>query len=170
MGQGKYIRTDEIRKKASEALKGKKHSKERKRKISEALIGIKHTEYTKALMSKAKKGLKVPLLSGENSSSWKGEDVGYSALHRWKRKISGHPQFCKKCGKRGEYIVYFRQGRAVRRWNIDWASKSREYRRDLNDWIGLCRPCHTKYDERGFPKGHTINNRRVPWNKKWLQT
>lgn len=41
---------------------------------------------------------------------------------------------CEDCGKQ--------KGR------IEWANKSHKYKRDVKDWISLCKPCHGKYDKR----------------------
>lgn len=69
---------------------------------------------------------------GEESPSWKGDRVGYGALHDWVRKWKGKPRICEHCGIEGN--------------NLEWANKSQEYKRDLNDWIRLCRTCHRRYD------------------------
>lgn len=70
---------------------------------------------------------------GQNHPLWKGDDVGYSGLHYWVYRHKGKPSTCEHCLKNS--------GR------FEWANKSREYRRDLNDWISLCYSCHDKYDE-----------------------
>lgn len=66
-------------------------------------------------------------------SNFKGEEVGYDALHDWVNRHKGKAKECEHCGKSS--------GR------IEWANKSRNYLRDLNDWISLCKKCHYKYDE-----------------------
>ena len=69
----------------------------------------------------------------ETHYTWKGDNVGLSGLHDWVRKHLGRPKKCEHCG-----IENAKQ--------YDWANKSREYKRDLNDWIRLCRKCHLIYD------------------------
>jgi hypothetical protein len=64
--------------------------------------------------------------------TFKGDYVGYSSLHKWVRKHNGSPSVCEHCGKT--------EGR------IEWANKSHEYKRDLSDWIALCKKCHVYYD------------------------
>jgi len=93
MLRGTYIRTEEIKKKISEALKGRHLSEETKRKLSEVLKGNKRalghscskehkkhisevmkghitSEETKRKISKTEKGKLVP--KGEKSCLWKG--------------------------------------------------------------------------------------------------
>lgn len=70
--------------------------------------------------------------TGENNKKWKGDNVGYYALHRWVRRTLGIPTRCSRCG-----------GTAKR---LDWANVSREYKREKDDWIALCSTCHGKFD------------------------
>ena len=71
---------------------------------------------------------------GENHPQWKGEDVKYQSLHIWVRRQKGDASEC---------------------WNehceglsnsFDWANIDGEYRRNLDDFISLCRSCHKLYD------------------------
>jgi hypothetical protein len=80
----------------------------------------------------------------EDSPNWKGDSVGKAALHRWVEKYKGKPRKCEHCGteKAKQY---------------DWANVSQRYKRDLDDFIRLCRPCHAKYD---YPTR----------SKKWAKT
>lgn len=75
---------------------------------------------------------------GEKNASWKGDNVGYAGLHAWVKTVLGKPQKCDKCG-------------CTDKKYYDWANISHQYKRDLNDWIRLCRSCHTKMD------------RKMPW-------
>lgn len=68
---------------------------------------------------------------GENSSVWKGNKVGYYALHMWVYREKGRPKKCEFCGSGN---------------NLAWANKSQLYKREIDDWIRLCRKCHYKYD------------------------
>lgn len=74
---------------------------------------------------------------GENHAKWKGDKVGYQALHSWVRRKKGKPLTCEFCGYKD-----------TRPKMIQWANKSRKYLRDLNDWISLCAKCHWKYDRK----------------------
>lgn len=89
--------------------------------------GKKFTEEYKKRLSLAHIGK----MTGENHPSWKGEEVGYVGLHRWVRRELGKPKKCTNCSSAE---------------NVQWANKSHEYKRDLEDWIELCRSCHMRYD------------------------
>lgn len=68
---------------------------------------------------------------GEKHPNWKGENVGYYALHAWVYRNLGRPKCCEHCASTT---------------NLQWANKSHEYRRDLMDWLSLCQVCHRKHD------------------------
>lgn len=127
-------------KKRSEALKitgvlpsfkGRKHSQETIKKISIANRG--KTPWNR--------GKKCPEIgrAGELSSAWRGDDVGYGAVHDWIKKTLGKPSECKNCGTK----------EAKR---FEWANISGEYKRDVNDWLRLCTKCHHKMDGSGNHK------------------
>lgn len=65
----------------------------------------------------------------EKHSLWKGDAVGYTALHKWVRKQGGIPNFCSK-------------GIAHQAKIFVWANKSGLYKRDLSDWHTLCNSCN----------------------------
>lgn len=69
---------------------------------------------------------------GEKNTQWKGNDVGYSALHKWINKWFKKNESCEECGK---YTGW-----------LDWANVSHEYKREVSDWMTMCRSCHAKYD------------------------
>lgn len=75
--------------------------------------------------------------SGEKHYEWKGDNVGYRGLHRWVDKNLGKPAKCENCGviKKG-----LRQ--------MHWANKSKEYKRELSDWVRLCVKCHWALDKK----------------------
>ena len=64
---------------------------------------------------------------------WVGEDVSYPALHSWVRRHLGTPQYCEHCG-------------STDKSHYEWANKSGNYKRDLDDWLRLCKSCHHRYD------------------------
>jgi hypothetical protein len=88
------------------------------------------------------KGLKG-YSEGEKNGMWKGNEVGYTALHDWVKYRLGtaRDKECVYCGSE-DYV--------------DWANVSHEYKRDLTDWMPLCRKCHFKYDEQNF--GRSVRN------------
>lgn len=88
---------------------------------------------------------------GAEKPNWKGDAVGYSALHAWVRRVKGAPCVCERCGTT--------EGK-----RYEWANKSREYRRDLDDWERLCVSCHRKDGNRmgEYPSPKGIPTGRVP--------
>lgn len=71
-------------------------------------------------------------LRGADHPAWKGDDVGYDALHDWVKGTLGSTGKCWFCGSTEM---------------VDWANISHEYLRDENDWMELCRKHHSKYDK-----------------------
>ncbi len=57
----------------------------------------------------------------------------YKSIHAWMLYHLGSAALCIKCGSTE---------------NVEWANKSRSYKRDLADWIQLCKKCHFNYDRR----------------------
>ena len=96
----------------------------------------KKTEYKNGSIpwSKLNKG-KMP--KGKNHWEWKGDKVGYFALHNWIKRNLGSPKECKKCGSK-----------SAKRY--EWANISRKYKRAFSDWVRLCKSCHEKYDKGGM--------------------
>ena len=123
---------------------------ETRMKISKIMKGkLPWNTGTKGLIipwNKGKKGLqiawnknkKLPQFSEEKAYQWKGDKVGYIALHIWVAEKLGKSDICDFCGTSGL------KGR-----QIHWANKSHQYKRDINDWIRLCASCHRYYDQ-GF--------------------
>ena len=77
-------------------------------------------------------GLKVGQeLSGKESSTWKGDSVGYGGLHKRIRQLKGKPEQCEFCGSKN---------------NMTWANIDGKYSCNVEDYIALCQPCHRKFD------------------------
>lgn len=74
---------------------------------------------------------------GNNNVNWKGDDVGYFALHSWVKRHLGRPNKCQHCGLESNNPNM-----------IQWANKSWEYKRTVNDWLRLCAKCHSSYDRK----------------------
>lgn len=70
---------------------------------------------------------------GSKNHQWKGDRVGYSALHKWINNYLTKPNQCALC----ETTVSSR---------FEWANVSGKYLRNFSDWFYLCKSCHTKYD------------------------
>lgn len=66
--------------------------------------------------------------------NWKGDNVGYNALHKWIRNNKPKSEFCNQCNDKLTLIIH----------NV-----SGEYRRDFDDWEWICYPCHAKIHEWG---------------------
>lgn len=145
--------SEETRHKISEAFKGRKLTQEHKDKISRGNKGTVRSpeaieNYKKAANHPDKngtfrkgltpwnKGKKFIQITGEKNTNWKGGEVGYFSLHNWVKRHLGSPEKCEHCGTTEKKDPKFFQ----------WANKSHEYKRDLTDWIRLCRTCHDKYD------------------------
>ena len=90
----------------------------------------KETEFKKGSFpwNKNKEFLEI---RGERHANWKGNGVGYQALHSWVKKRLTKPTNCVNC-------------REVKKLNL--ANKSGNYKRDLSDWLWLCDKCHHKRD------------------------
>lgn len=94
--------------------------------LGKRFTGRKHKPETIAKMKKAQIGRK--------HWHWVGAKVNYQSLHAWIERHKGKPKKCEHCGTTSKKAKY------------DWANKSGKYKRDLNDFIRLCKPCHRKFD------------------------
>jgi len=95
-------------------------------KGNKSRLGMKHSIKTKQKM-------RIAALNSKNHN-WKGDNVSYNALHAWVRVRLGTPNYCAYC-QSTEAKIY------------DWANLSHAYKRDLDDWIRLCRKCHIAFDK-----------------------
>lgn len=77
--------------------------------------------------------------SGERNTNWKGDNVGYDALHDWVKRKLGTPMQCSVCGG-----VYKNPKQ------MNWANKSKKYKRNINDWVRLCKKCHFQFDKESY--------------------
>ena len=132
---GKYIRTDAIRKKLSDSIRKNPTKYWLGKNIPpEVIQKIKDTK-----KRNGKKGnsdyFKRHRFLGINHKLWKGDRVGYDALHSWLYRKLGSPNICEHCKKI-----------ELNSRKIHWANKSGKYRRELSDWLRLCAKCHYHYD------------------------
>jgi hypothetical protein len=79
-----------------------------------------------------KRFIKGHNMRGDHSHSRRGDDVGYQGLHKWIRAHKARTGICEHCGSKAK---------------TEFANVSGEYKRDINDFIELCRKCHADYDE-----------------------
>lgn len=116
--------SEETREKLSKASMGRKN-----------WLGKKHSEETKLKMSNSHKGINTWMLgrSGEDNPAWKGDKAGYDAIHTWIRKIKGKAIMCS-----------FNLNHQSPRY--EWANVSGAYLRNIDDFVSLCKKCHSEYD------------------------
>ena|SRR3990167_10777734 len=116
--------------KIGKANRGKKKSLDARKKLSERFLknpvrfwlGKKRPDFSNSQL-------------GEKNHQWKGNKVGYTALHQWLYKRLGQPKMCGHCGK-SDALRY------------EWANISGKYLRDVKDWIRLCKKCHCAFDRK----------------------
>lgn len=108
------------------------HSDETRAKISEKLRGENHPLYGKNHSIESKKKMREAKI-GEKNHNWKGENVGYQAIHWWILQKKPKPNLCEQCNQNEPY---------------DLSSKNHTYSRKLKEWEWLCRSCHSKNDKR----------------------
>lgn len=126
---GKKLSSDHIEK-LKKAHTGKKLTKEHAENISKSLKGRIIT-WNKKLSESAKGNKNAD--KGEEHVNWKGDDVGYGAIHSWVRRWKGKPSCCEVCGTKH-----------TKRY--EWANIDHQYRRVLEDYISMCVKCHKRYD------------------------
>lgn len=110
-GKKDYL-SEETKKRLSLERKGKRVSKE--------------TEFKKG-NTPFNKGEKH--LANEKHPLWKGDEVGYEALHTWVARHYGKPNQCEVCGTK----------KAKR---FEWDNISGDYKRERSDWMMVCSSCH----------------------------
>ncbi len=93
--------------------------------------GKKLTEESKRKISENRKGQ----MMGKENHKWKGDKVGYNALHTWLHRVLGQPKKCDSCETDG-----------LTEHKIHWANKSKMYKREISDWTRLCAKCHYHFD------------------------
>ena len=94
----------------------------------------KHSKKAKMKMSEAKQD--------EKHWNWKGNKAKPSAIHFWIYKKKGKAEnYICKCGKQAQ----------------DWSNRDHLYKRNLDDYIALCKSCHMKFDY----QFNNRNNKRI---------
>lgn len=61
----------------------------------------------------------------------------YNTIHKWISRKLGKAKECCNCENKTDMRYH-------------WANISREYKRDLTDWMNLCASCHRSYDRIGY--------------------
>lgn len=120
-------RSDALKKRMSEARKGKP--------VWWMLRGLPNPMQGKKTSENPQHKQAMVEFQGKANPAWKGNKVGYTALHQWVYKKLGQPRLCEHCGNSD-----------LKPRQYHWANKSRKYKRNVTDWIRLCASCHKKYD------------------------
>lgn len=120
---------------AAKARKGK-WTDTQKERIRQANLGKKYSLEVNA--SKASKGKK--------NGMWKGSKASYTAIHIWVLKWKGKANKCVDCGITSD------------KRKIEWSNVDHKYRRNLDDYVGRCVPCHRGYD---IKKGYRVFGRKI---------
>ena len=90
---------------------------------------------------------------GINNKNWKGDNVGYLALHAWVARQLGKPKKCEDCRTSDPNKKY------------QWANISGGYKRDLKDFKRLCLRCHRSFDNHLLLRGEMINTAKLKKGK-----
>lgn len=91
-----------------------------------------------------------PAKRGPESRQWKGNSVGYIAIHNWAHRHVGLKEKCERCN-------------GTKR--LEMANKSQQYKRELKDWQTLCKSCHTTKDV-GFRRNGGVTRKLHRWTKR----
>lgn len=75
-------------------------------------------------------------------NTWQKKEVvkpttPYRIVHYWIQTRLGKPHYCEHCKKTD-----------LPHRSYNWANVSKQYKRELSDWIRLCIKCHKKYDKK----------------------
>lgn len=86
-------------------------------------------------------------MNSEHNPMWKGDLASISAIHQWVRSRKSKTKLCERCHKNKPY---------------DLANISQKYKRDVDDYLWLCRSCHnTKHNK---VKNFKIKNNNIGKN------
>lgn len=130
---------------------GKKLSEEHKKKLSIAHKG-KHYSRKTEIKKGQRLSPKTEFKKGNIPWNWKGDDVGYGALHKWVSNKLGKAIKCERCGIEDKKCSCCGQYKN----NIHWANISGKYKRELNDWQQMCINCHSDYDYKLGRRKHNV--------------
>ena len=104
-------------------IAGFHHTETSKKKLSEAMRNRTRSKEYRLHISESKQA--------DKNGMWVGDKASYQAIHTWLRKHHKKPSCCSYCGDSKK---------------LDWASKTKEYTRNISEYVALCRGCHIKLD------------------------
>lgn len=96
-----------------------------------------HGHYARTITGRANAASLPKQRTGRDNPAWRGLAVSYKGLHRWVERHKPKVGVCQECGAEGY---------------TENANLSGEYRRDVADFVELCKPCHFVHDAE--LKGH----------------
>lgn len=131
----KQPNADEIRKRISESLQGRKPNAGSFQKGRTNPVKGKKLPWAKKAADARKKSGMYEMMSNGGHPNWKKTGVSMTGLHTWVKRHLGKPMKCQRCGF---------TSKDPRR--IQWANISHKYKRSLTDWARLCGSCHRLYD------------------------
>lgn len=98
-----------------------------------------------ANVAAALRGQERPWTRGANAPTWRGDDAGYDAMHRWLNQWHPKSGICENCGITG------------RRTHYAFLHHPERHTRNREDYRELCTSCHKRFDghtsEQGFRNG-----------------
>lgn len=98
------------------------------------------------LKGQPKRFIKGHAIRNGRAPWFKGDEVGYRAIHTYLSKHFPKTGICDECGemKRTEYALI----------------KGREYSRNREDYRELCKLCHNRYDQTGGSRWRGVTTAR----------
>ena len=131
----------EVKEKHSKSMKKVWHDPKYRKKMKNIQKEVHNRPEAKERQSKAMKGDKNPNYGkfGEESSGWKGDDVGYDALHIRVRNKKPKPENCEICG----LPEFYENLGKLELSNI----KNHQYTDNPDDYQYVHHSCHMKYDK-----------------------
>lgn len=114
-----------------------KHSEETKKKMS--LVHKGQNTWSKGRPLSMEHRRKLSEIGkekrGDKNQNWKGDSVGYFALHRWVCKNFKAPRMCEFC-------------KTIESYGYQWANLDGKYTRERKTWALLCISCHRNHDNK----------------------
>lgn len=86
-------------------------------------------------------------LKNDKAPNWRGDKVKKHGIHNWLEVNFGKPKICDNANCKGKCKTY------------DWCLKrGKDYERNRNYFLRMCRSCHRSYDLTPIKKSQAIKN------------